>query len=102
MAAAHAGRVRGALPPPQARLPRERLQPPPPSVRALRRARGAPALRPVPSEVDTSPVRCEAGTRLLRPPPPVEIGSEARERRSMRQDCEVAAAAGAQANTSSR
>lgn len=38
VAAAHAGRVRGALPPPQARLPRETLRPPPPSVRALRRA----------------------------------------------------------------
>lgn len=47
-AAAHDSRVRGALPPPQAQLPRERLWPPPPSVRALRRARGAPALRPAP------------------------------------------------------
>lgn len=34
----HASRVRGALPPPQAPLPREKLRPPPPSVRALRRA----------------------------------------------------------------
>lgn len=39
---------RGPLPPPQARIPRERLLPPPLSVRALRRASGAPALRSAP------------------------------------------------------
>ena len=68
VAAAHAGRVRGALPPPQARIPRGTLRPPPPSVRALRRASGTPARRPAPSEVNNSLVRCEARTRLLRRP----------------------------------
>lgn len=39
---------RGPLPPPQARIPRERLLLPPLSARALRRASGTPALRSAP------------------------------------------------------
>lgn len=47
MSTAHASRVRGTLAPSQERIPREKLRAPPPSVRALRRAGGAPALKPV-------------------------------------------------------